>query len=170
MHPLPHIGHCLSRSEGVGISKFVSLGNEAGVSEVTMLEYLGNDPDTRSILVYLEHVSDGPRFLAVAKEITQVKKKPIVLLRSGRSERGSAAAMSHTGSLAPEDAIFTAVCRQEGIATVTNLRDLFSAAKLLSLRTDWGDKTQLAIVTNGGGPSGNAADLVEPPQSMDFAR
>ncbi|HEY9585116.1 MAG TPA: acetate--CoA ligase family protein [Candidatus Paceibacterota bacterium] len=159
-----------SRSEGVGISKFVSLGNEAGVSEVTMLEYLGNDPDTRSILVYLEHVSDGPRFLAVAKEITQVKKKPIVLLRSGRSERGSAAAMSHTGSLAPEDAIFTAVCRQAGIATVTNLRDLFSAAKLLSLGTDWGDKTQLAIVTNGGGPSVNAADLVDLSESMDLAR
>ncbi|OGZ05633.1 MAG: hypothetical protein A2845_04720 [Candidatus Lloydbacteria bacterium RIFCSPHIGHO2_01_FULL_49_22] len=159
-----------SRSEGVGISKFISLGNEAGVSELAMLEYLGNDPETKAILVYLEHVSDGARFLSVAKEIIKEKKKPIVLLRSGRSARGGAAVMSHTGSLAPEDAIFTAACNQAGIATVTNLRDLFNASKLLSLGTNWGDKTHIAIVTNGGGPSVNAADLVELSESMELVR
>jgi acetyltransferase len=76
--------------------------------------------------------------------------------------------MSHTGSLAPEDAIFTAACRQAGIATVTNLRDLFNAAKLLSLGTNWGEKTKIVIVTNGGGPSVNAADLVELSESMEL--
>lgn len=159
-----------SRSEGVGISKFVSLGNEAGISEVEMLEYLGNDPKTKAILVYLEHVSDGARLLAVAKTITGKKKKPIVLLRSGRSARGMDAVMSHTGSLAPEDAVFTAACRQSGIATVTSLRDLFNAAKLLSLDTAWGDTTRLAVVTNGGGPSVNAADLIELSESMELVR
>lgn len=157
-----------SRGEGVGISKFVSLGNEAGITEVEMLRYLGDDPDTRAILLYLEHVSDGPKLLSVAREIIGAGKKPVVLLRAGRSERGSAAAMSHTGSLAPEDAIFTAACRQAGIATVTTLRDLFNAAKLLSLGTNWSDKTRLAIVTNGGGPSVNAADLVELSESMEL--
>ena len=159
-----------SRSEGVGISKFVSLGNEAGITEVAMLEYLGNDPETKAILLYVEHVSDGAHLLAIAKNIIETKKKPIVLLRSGRSERGGAAVMSHTGSLAPEDAIFTAACRQSGIATVTSLRDLFNAAKLLSLGTDWGAKTRLVIVTNGGGPSVNAADLVELSESMELVQ
>lgn len=158
-----------SRTEGVGISKFISLGNEAGVREVDMLEYLGRDPETKAILLYLEHVSDGPKLLSVARAIIGEAKKPIVLLRAGRSARGSAAVMSHTGSLAPEDAIFTAACRQAGIATVTSLRDLFNAAKLLSLGTNWSDTTRIAIVTNGGGPSVNAADLIELSESMELA-
>lgn len=159
-----------SRGAGVGISKFVSMGNEAGVSEIAMLDELGNDPDTEAILLYLEHVSDGREFLRVARTIVLEKKKPIVLLRAGRSTRGADAVMSHTGSLAPEDAVFTAACRQAGVAAVARLDELFNAAKLLSMGTDWGNKVRLAIVTNGGGPSVNAADLVELSESMELAR
>ena len=133
--------------EGVGVAKFVSLGNEAGFSEVAMLEYLGNDPETNAILMYLEHVSDGKKFLELAREIT--KRKPIVVLRAGRSTRGMAAVMSHTGSLAPEDAVFAAASRQAGITTVTSLRE-FSTLRSCSL----GIMKPLPhrIVTNGGGP------------------
>lgn len=157
-----------SRGEGVGVSKFASMGNEAGVSEIAMLEFFGRDPETKAILMYLEHVSDGKKFLQIAKEIVEERKKPIVILRAGRSAGGARAVASHTGSLAPEDAIFTAACRQAGIATVTSLRDLFNAAKLLALRTDWSEKTRLAVVTNGGGPSVNAADLIELSESMEL--
>jgi acetyltransferase len=152
---------------GVGVAKFVSLGNEAGTSEVEFLEYLGNDSATDAILVYLEHVSDGPRFLSVASRITREFGKPIVVLRAGRSARGSAAVRSHTGSLAPEDAVFGAACRQAGIVTVSSLRELFDIAKLFALGIR-APHLRLAIVTNGGGPSVNAADLIELSHSLEL--
>ena len=152
--------------EGVGIAKFVSLGNEAGFSEVTMLEYLGQDPETNALMLYLEHVSDGRKFLELAREIT--KKKPLVVLRAGRSARGMAAVMSHTGSLAPEDAVFDAAARQAGIITVTSLREFFNIAKLFSLGI-MKPLPRLAVITNGGGPSVNAADLIELSPSLELA-
>lgn len=152
--------------EGVGVAKFVSLGNEAGFSEVAMLEYLGNDPETNAILMYLEHVSDGKKFLALAREIT--KHKPVVVLRAGRSTRGIAAVMSHTGSLAPEDAVFAAASRQAGIVTVTSLREFFNIAKLFTLGI-MKPLPRLAILTNGGGPSVNAADLVELSRTLELS-
>ena len=155
-----------ANNEGVGVAKFVSLGNEAGFSEVDMLEYLGNDPETSAILMYLEHVSDGGKFLELAREIT--KKKPLVVLRAGRSTRGMAAVMSHTGSLAPEDAVFASASRQAGIITITSLREFFNIAKLFTLGF-MKPLPRLAILTNGGGPSVNAADLVELSSSLELA-
>lgn len=151
--------------EGVGVAKFVSLGNEAGFSEVAMLEYLGNDPETSAILMYLEHVSDGKKFLELARAIT--KHKPVVVLRAGRSTRGMAAVMSHTGSLAPEDAVFAAAARQAGIVTTTSLREFFNIAKLFTLGITK-PLPRLAILTNGGGPSVNAADLVELSSTLEL--
>jgi acetyltransferase len=144
--------------EGVGISKFISLGNEAGFSEVAMLEHLGSDENTDAILMYLEHVSDGPRLLELLRAITP--EKPVIVLRAGRSSRGASAVASHTGSLAPADATFTAALRQAGAAPVESLRELFNIAKLLSLGIR-SPLSRLAIVTNGGGPSVNASDLIE---------
>lgn len=152
--------------EGVGVAKFVSLGNEAGFPEVAMLEYLGNDEETSAILMYLEHISDGKKFLELAREIT--KRKPVVVLRAGRSTRGMAAVMSHTGSLAPEDAVFAAAAGQAGIVTVTSLREFFNIAKLFTLGITK-PLSRLAILTNGGGPSVNAADLVELSHSLQLA-
>lgn len=153
-------------NEGVGVAKFISLGNEAGFPEVAMLEYLGNDPETSAILMYLEHVSDGKKFLELARAIT--KRKPIVVLRAGRSTRGMAAVMSHTGSLAPEDAVFAAAARQAGIVTITSLREFFNIAKLFTLGITK-PLPRLAILTNGGGPSVNAADLVELSRSLELS-
>ncbi len=151
--------------EGVGFSKFVSLGNEASLSELEFLEYLADDDDTKAILLYLEQVSDGGRFLEAARRVTG--KKPLVVLRAGRSARGAVAVASHTGSLAPGDAIFGAALRQVGAVSVDSLRTLFSLAKLFEM----GHSTPLrniVILTNGGGPSVNTADLIEDTDTLSL--
>lgn len=155
-----------AHKEGIGISKFVSLGNEAGFPEVAMLEYLGGDRNTDAILVYLEHVSDGPRLLELLRSITP--QKPVIVLRAGRTSRGASAVASHTGSLAPADSVFAAALRQAGAVPVESLRELFNIAKLLSLGIR-GPLPRLAIVTNGGGPSVNAADLIELSRTLSLA-
>ena len=152
--------------EGVGFSKFISLGNEAALTEIDFLEYLAKDKETKAIMLYLEKVSDGERFVALMKGIT--KKKPVVILKAGRSARGSAAVLSHTGSLAPEGAIFEAACRECGAATVGSLREFYNLAKLLQLGTAKPPRA-IAILTNGGGPSVVAADLVELSQTLALA-
>ncbi len=152
--------------EGVGISKFVSLGNEASLTEVAFLEYLADDPDTTAVLLYVEKVGDGPALLAAVSRIT--KDKPVVVLRAGRSVRGAAAVASHTGSLAPADAVFDAALRQAGAIPVTSARALFSLAKLFALGHTT-PLTRLAILTNGGGPSVNTADLIDLSHSLTLA-
>lgn len=155
-----------AHEEGVGISKFISLGNEAGFPEVAMLEHLGNDPQTEAILVYLEHVSDGARLLELLRSITP--HKPVIVLRAGRTARGASAVASHTGSLAPVDAVFTAAIRQAGAIPIESLRELFNIAKLLTLGVR-APLPSLAIVTNGGGPSVNAADLIELSRTLSLS-
>lgn len=163
-----------AREEGVGFSKFISLGNEATLTEIDFLEYLKDDRDTKAILLYLEKVSDGRKFMALAKEIT--RKKPVIILKAGRSARGSAAVLSHTGSLAPEGAVFEAVCRECGVIAVESLREFYNMAKLLQLGMASGalnatrPAREIAILTNGGGPSVVAADLVELSLSLSLAK
>ncbi|MGC9605471.1 MAG: acetate--CoA ligase family protein [Minisyncoccia bacterium] len=152
-------------SEGVGFSKFVSLGNEADLTEIEFLEYLGNDPETRAILMYLEKLSDGPGFMELAKKIAE--EKPIVLLKAGRSPRGLRAVMSHTGSLAPEDAVFSAACRQAGIIAVESVREFFNMAKLFQLGLKRPIQ-RLIVLTNAGGPAVIAADLIDLSRSLSL--
>jgi acetyltransferase len=152
-------------SEGVGFSKFVSLGNEATLSEIEFLEYLKDDKDTKAILMYVEQLSNGKKFMELALEIT--KHKPIVLIKAGRSARGQQAVASHTGSLAPDDAIFTAACKQAGIIVVESIREFFNMAKLFEL----GILTPLQkwiILTNAGGPAVVATDLVDLSRSLSL--
>lgn len=152
--------------EGVGFSKFVSLGNEASLTELDFLEYLTVDPDTAAVLLYVEEVRDGARFIELATRLAE--KKPLVVLRAGTSKRGSAAVTSHTGSLAPSDAIFGAALRKAGAIPVTSLRTFFSLAKLFQL--GYTEPLQrLVILTNGGGPSVNTADLIEHSASLSLA-
>ncbi|MGC9968496.1 MAG: acetate--CoA ligase family protein [Minisyncoccia bacterium] len=163
-----------AHKEGVRFSKFISLGNEAVLTEIEFLEYLAKDKETEAIMLYLEKVSDGKKFMALAKKITQ--KKPVVVLKAGRSARGSAAALSHTGSLAPESAVFEAACRECGVVTVGSLREFYNTAKLLQLGLTSGaldtqkPPREIAILTNGGGPSVVAADLVELSSSLSLAK
>jgi acetyltransferase len=155
-----------SRSAGVGFSKFVSLGNEAGLTELDFMEYFAKDKDTDALLIYLEKVTDGRKFMELAKKITRVK--PVVLIKAGRSPRGQAAVMSHTGSLAPADAIFTAACRESGIITVESLREFFNFTKLFQMGI-LKPLRRLAVVTNGGGPSVVAADFIDLSRSLELA-
>jgi acetyltransferase len=152
--------------EGVGFSKFVSLGNEAGLSELEFLEYLADDEETSAVLLYLEQVKDGVRFIELASRVSA--KKPLVVLRAGRSERGGKAVASHTGSLAPSDKIFEAALRKAGAMPVVSLRTLFSIAKLFELGFTQ-PLQNLVILTNGGGPSVNTADLIEQTRTLTLS-
>lgn len=152
-------------SEGVGFSKFVSLGNEAALSEIEFLEYLKEDRDTKAVLMYVERLSNGKKFMELASEIT--KKKPIVLIKAGRSARGQQAVASHTGSLAPDSAVFTAACKQAGIIVVESIREFFNMAKLFEIGIIE-PLQKLIILTNAGGPAVVTTDLVDLSRSLSL--
>ena len=137
-----------AEQQGIGISLFVGSGNEAMLSCTDYLEYLEKDPHTGIIVLYLESVDNGPEFIEIAKRVNV--KKPIIVLKGGRTDAGRAAAASHTGSMSGENAIFRAACRQAGILDVrvpTELLDL--SAAFSSLPMPRGNK--VGIVTLGGG-------------------
>ena len=151
--------------EGVGFSKFISLGNEASLTEIEFLEYLRDDEDTKAILMYVERLSDGPRFIKLASEIT--KNKPIVLIKAGRSAQGQRAVMSHTGSLAPASAVFSAACEQSGIIAVESIREFFNMAKLFQLGI-MKPLQRMIILTNAGGPAVVTTDLIDLSRSLSL--
>lgn len=144
--------------EGVGFSKFVSLGNQADISESDVMEYLAGDADTRVLMGYVESIDDGTRFLRIAREVTS--KKPVILLKAGSTAAGARAASSHTGSLAGSDRAYTAAFRQGGILRAETVEDLFDIALGFSMQpVPPGDR--LLILTNAGGPGILAADTAE---------
>ena len=147
------VDHVLGK--GVGFSHFLSLGNEADVTETDMMEYLADDADTTVIAIYAEGIRDGRRFIDTAKKITA--KKPILILKAGRSEEGARAVSSHTGSLAGSHAAYQAAFKQSGVIEVTNATDLLNAAMALDwLKLPKGSRA--AIITNAGGPAALASD------------
>ena len=144
---------------GLGISKFVSYGNRCDVDEADLIRYFGQDPDTRVIAIYLEGLADGRKFMEAAREVAP--KKPIVVLKAGRTEAGSKAALSHTGWLAGSAAVYDAAFRQCGIIQAKNFEELFDMTKALALQPP-AEGPRVAMVTNGAGPCVMAADaLVE---------
>ena len=155
----------MATTDNVGFSKFISLGNEASMNEMNFLEYLGNDPDTKAILIYIEKLSNGPEFMRIAKEIT--KNKPIVILKAGRSAKGMKAVSSHTGSLAPDNLVFTAACKQSGIITVNSIREFFNLAKLFQMGITK-PLQKIIVLTNGGGPSVVTTDLIDTSRSLSL--
>lgn len=145
-------------SRGFGVSKFISLGNRVGVNELDCLEYLADDEHTRTIALYLESTIDGQRLIDTAKKV--VKKKPIVALKAGVTEKGVQAVSSHTGSLAGDDRIYDAAFKQSGIIRTYGPQDLFDVARALANQPlPNGDR--VAIITNGGGFGVMATDAVE---------
>jgi len=144
---------------GLGISKFVSYGNRCDVDEADLIRYFGQDPETRVIAIYLEGLADGRKFMEAAREVAP--KKPIVVLKAGRTEAGSRAALSHTGWLAGSAAIYDAAFKQCGVIQARNFEELFDMAKALALQPP-AKGPRVAMVTNGAGPCVMAADaLVE---------
>ncbi len=144
--------------EGLGISKFVSWGNRADVNEFDMLNYLKDDPDTKIIALYIEGLTEGKRFLKVAREISF--KKPIIVMKSGRTSGGAVAAKSHTGSLAGDDKIFTGAMAQCGIILVDDLEEMLDVIKILAMQP-LPKGNNIGIVTNGLGPCVIAIDHLE---------
>lgn len=144
--------------EKIGLSTMVSLGNKSDIDETDLLQYLRYDPNTRVIMMYIEGVQKGERFINTLKEIT--KEKPVIVIKSGRSKRGAMAAASHTGSLAGSDKVFDKVMRQCGVMRADTLDEAFNWSKFLATSPlPKGENT--VIVTNGGGVGVMATDACE---------
>ncbi len=148
----------LISAEGVGLSKFISYGNQIDLKDVDFLEYLGQDDKTNVIVSYIEGVSDGRRFIDVVRKIT--KKKPVIVFKSGKTERGSKAAASHTGSLAGSYNIYKAAFKQAGVIEAASVEDIFDFAKALDMQKP-AKGNRIAVVTNGGGFGVITSDCVE---------
>jgi len=144
-------------AERIGFSRFVSVGNRAGIDENDLLYSLGQDAATKVILLYVESLANGRRFLEAAREVTETK--PVLVIKSGRTAAGERAANSHTGSLAQSgrDQLYDALFDQSGVQRIDTLGDLFRAAKIFASGLTI-DGPRLAILTNSGGPGIVAAD------------
>lgn len=147
-----------AHSLGIGIRQFVSVGNKADVSGNDLLEYWENDPGTEVILLYLESFGDPRRFMELARRLG--RRKPIIAVKSGRTESGARAASSHTGSLAGLDVAVDALLGQAGVIRTDTIEELFDAAMLLANQpVPRGNR--VAILTNAGGPGIMASDACE---------
>jgi acetate---CoA ligase (ADP-forming) len=131
-----------------GVSKICDFGNKCDVDECDMLAYLGGDGKTEVISMYLESVRNGPRFLNLARRVAS--RKPVLVLKSGRTEEGAKASESHTGSLAVDDSIFDAACLQAGVLRLEQFRDIFEMPKIFAGRElPSGNRVGILTVTGG---------------------
>ncbi len=135
----------------IGFSKFISFGNKADISEIDLLYYLMNDEETRVILMYLEEVSDGPGLMKAARDVIAQSGKPILIIKSGRTDEGASAAASHTGSLTGKDEICDAAFEQAGIIRCDNIEEMFNKAIAFAYQPPPVSE-KVAIITNAGGP------------------
>ena len=147
----------LALKERIGFSHFVSIGSMLDVDFGDMIDYLGNDPSARSILLYIESLTNFRKFMSAARSVSRVK--PIIVLKSGRSAAGAKAAASHTGAMAGEDAVYDAAFKRAGIVRVDTIEELFDCAELMS-KQPRPSGPRLAILTNGGGPGVMATDTL----------
>ncbi|MGE5603243.1 MAG: acetate--CoA ligase family protein, partial [Nitrososphaerales archaeon] len=143
---------------GIGFSRFLSVGNEADVNETDVIPILAEDPGTRVIALYMEDVKGGAEFFPVLREAAA--RKPVLALKTGRTDSGQAATASHTGALAGVHAAFRAACKQAGAQEVDSVQALFEAALAFAYQP-LPAGNRIAIVTNGGGPAAVAADALE---------
>ncbi len=143
--------------EHIGFSYFINTGTMLDVDFADFIDYLGSEPEVGSIVMYMENLSRIRSFMSAARAVSRVK--PIIVLKSGRSEEGAAAAVTHTGSLTSEDAVYDAAFKRAGIVRVKTFAELFDCTAFIGRRT--GPKgSGLAIVTNAGGPGIMAVDAL----------
>lgn len=141
----------------MGFSYFISIGNAVDVTFGDLIDYLGQDTNTKSIILYVESLANARTFMSAARAFA--RKKPIIVYKSGRFPESAAAAASHTGALASEDAIYDAVFRRAGLARVYDIGNIFDFTDLVG-RKRMPKATGLAIVTNAGGPGVMATDTL----------
>jgi len=143
--------------ENVGFSAFVSIGSMLDVDWGDMIEYLGDDPKTESIVLYMESIGNARSFLSAARDVAQ--SKPIIVIKAGRTEAAAEAAASHTGTLTGSDAVLNAAFRRSGVLRVDDINDLFYMAEVLSKQPRPKGRN-LTILTNAGGPGVLATDAL----------
>jgi acetyltransferase len=146
-----------SLREHVGFSAFVSIGSMLDVGWGDLIDHLGDDPNTHSIILYMESIGDPRAFLSAAREVAL--SKPIIVIKAGRTEAAARAAASHTGALAGSDEVFEAAFRRSGVLRVSSIADLFSMAEVLAKQSR-PKGPRLAILTNAGGPGVLATDAL----------
>ena len=146
-----------SQREMVGYSAFVSIGSMLDVDWGDLIDYLGNDPRTHSIVMYMESVGNARSFLSAAREVSLTK--PIIVIKAGRTEAAAVAAASHTGALTGSDEVLEAAFRRCGVLRVSSISDLFYLADVLS-KQPRPQGPRLAILTNAGGPGVLATDAL----------
>ena len=154
---------------GFGFSKFISIGNKADVDEIDLLEYLHDDADTAVIMIYLEELRKGEAFVSMARQVTSGNRPtPVLVVKSGRTSAGAAAAASHTGALAGTEAVYDAIFKQSGIIRADSVNELFDFADAFAykqesplgkIRRKLPTGKRVAIVTNAGGPGILATDM-----------
>lgn len=146
-----------SRREHVGFSAFVSVGSMLDVGWGDLIDWLGDDPHTKSILIYMESIGDPRAFLSAAREVALTK--PVIVIKVGYTEAAARAAASHTGAMTGSDAVLDAAFRRAGVLRVSRIEELFDMAEVLS-KQPRPKGPRLAIVTNAGGPGALATDLL----------
>ena len=148
-----------AKEANIGFSKFISMGNKAGIAENELLSYLQSDPKTDVILMYLEDLVNGREFMRIARQTTSStqRPKPIIALKAGRTIPGARAASSHTGSLAGSDRVYDAIFEQSGVIRVETLEELFDYVRGFSSQP-LPRGPNVGIVTNSGGPGILATD------------
>jgi acetyltransferase len=146
-----------SLRENVGFSAFVSIGSMLDVNWGDLIYYLGDDPKTKSIVIYMESIGDARSFLSAAREVALTK--PIIVIKVGRTEAAAKAAASHTGSLTGSDEVLHAAFRRVGVLRVETIAELFHMADVLA-KQPRPKGPRLAIVTNAGGPGVLATDML----------
>jgi acetyltransferase len=144
-----------ARTEGIGFSKFVSLGNKAVLSEADLLGCLGADASSKAILGYLENVENGVAFMRAAREVSRVK--PVILLKAGSTHAGAKAASSHTGAIAGSDSAYAAAFAQCGVIRAPDVETLFHLAEALA-NLPLPKGPNVAVISNAGGPGILASD------------
>ncbi|MEE4603247.1 MAG: bifunctional acetate--CoA ligase family protein/GNAT family N-acetyltransferase [Desulfobacteraceae bacterium] len=147
----------MALKERIGFSHFVSIGSMLDVDFGDMIDYLGNDSSAKSILLYIESLTNFRKFMSAARAVSRIK--PIIVLKSGRSPAGAKAAESHTGAMAGEDAVYDAAFKRAGIVRVDTIEELFDCAELMA-KQPHPRGPRLAILTNGGGPGVMATDTL----------
>ncbi len=144
-------------NENIGFSNFVSIGSMVDVDFGDLIDYFGTDPKTKSILMYIEGITDARKFMSAARHFARTK--PIIVVKSGKFTESAKAAASHTGSMSGEDSIYDAVFKRAGVVRVDEIADLFNSAEVLSTQP-LPKGPNIAIITNAGGPGVMTSDAV----------
>ena len=148
----------MALADDIGFSRFVSLGNKADLNEIDFLQVWGSDPNSKVITAYLEGITDGGRFIEIARQVS--KHTPVIAIKSGTTQAGSKAVSSHTGTLAGSERAYEAAFQQAGVLRAGSVQDLFDMAVAFA-RQPLPATDAVAVVTNAGGPGIMATDALE---------